>query len=87
MHASRPRRLLLDRDLRDLIPPPPADRTWALVAHPCGHAGILLSAGIFGFPVPLVIYLAKRDESEFAGDQAKEALTFQITLFLLHAAI
>ena len=37
--------------------------------------------------MPLVIYLAKRDDSEFAGDQAKEALNFQLTLFLLHVAI
>jgi uncharacterized Tic20 family protein len=64
-----------------------AERTWALVAHLGGPAGILLSAGLFGFAVPLVIYLAKRDDSEFAGHQAKEALNFQITLFVLHVAI
>ena len=65
----------------------PSERTWALVAHLGGPAGILLSAGLFGFAVPLVIYLAKRDDSEFAGNQAKEALNFQLTLFLLHVAI
>jgi len=64
-----------------------AERTWALTAHLGGPAGILLSAGLFGFAVPLVIYLAKRDDSVFAGNQAKEALNFQITLFLLHALI
>jgi hypothetical protein len=64
-----------------------SDRTWALVAHLGGPAGILMSAGLFGFAVPLVIYLAKRDDSEFAGHQAKEALNFQITLFLLHLVI
>ena len=63
------------------------ERTWALVAHLGGPAGILLSAGLFGFAVPLVIYLAKHDDSEFAGHQAKVALNFQITLFLLHVAI
>jgi len=63
------------------------ERTWALVAHLGGPAGILLSAGLFGFAVPLVVYLAKRDDSEFVGNQAKEALNFQITLFLLHMAI
>jgi len=63
------------------------ERTWALVAHMGGPAGLLLSAGLFGFAVPLVIWLAKRDDSEFAGNQAKEALNFQITLFLLHVAI
>lgn len=67
--------------------PTRGQRAWALVAHLGGPAGILLSAGLFGFAVPLVIYLAKRDDSEFAGHQAKEALNFQITLFLLHALI
>ncbi len=63
------------------------ERTWALVAHLGGPAGLLLSAGLFGFAVPLVIWLPKRDDNEFAGNQAKEALNFQITLFLLHALI
>jgi uncharacterized Tic20 family protein len=66
----------------------PSERTWALIAHLGGPAGILLSAGLFRFRCSrFVIYLAKRDDSEFAGDQAKEALNFQITLFLLHVAI
>lgn len=63
------------------------ERTWALVAHAGGPAGLLLSAGLFGFAVPLVIWLAKRDDSEFVADQAKEALNFQLTLFLIHAAL
>lgn len=66
--------------------PTQAERTWALVAHAGGPAGLLLSAGLFGFLVPLVVWLAKRDESDFVRDQAGEALNFQITLFLVHAA-
>jgi hypothetical protein len=62
------------------------ERTWALVAHAGGPAGLLLSAGLFGFAVPLVVYLARRDDSPFIGDQAKEALNFQLTLLLVHLA-
>ena len=61
------------------------ERTWALVAHLGGPAGLLLSAGLFGFAVPLVVWLARRDDSAFVGEQGKEALNFQLTLFLVHA--
>jgi uncharacterized Tic20 family protein len=64
--------------------PSKEERTWALVAHAGGPAGLLLTAGLFGFAVPLVVWLAKRDESVFVADQGKEALNFQLTLFLLH---
>ena len=50
------------------------DRTWALVAH----AGGLVTS----FLIPLIIWLAKGDDSEFVRDQAKEALNFQITLLI-----
>ena len=60
------------------------ERVWALIAHAGGPAGLLLSAGLFGFAVPLVVWLAKRDESDFVADQGKEALNFQLSLFLLH---
>ncbi len=51
------------------------DRLWALIAH---LGGLLTS-----FIAPLVIWLAKRDDSEFVSAQAKEALNFQITLIIL----
>jgi len=60
------------------------ERTWALLAHLGGPAGLLLSAGLFGFAVPLVIWLARRDDSSYVGDQAREALNFQLTLLLVH---
>ena len=69
-------------DPRDV--PSKEERTWALVAHAGGPAGLLLTAGLLGFAVPLVVWLARRDESAFVDQQAKEALNFQLTLFLLH---
>ncbi len=35
-----------------------------------------------GFLAPLVIWLVKKDESAFIDDQAKEALNFQISMFI-----
>jgi uncharacterized Tic20 family protein len=61
------------------------DRTWALVAHAGAPVGLLLSAGMLGFVVPLVVWLAKRERSAFVADQAREALNFHITLFVIHA--
>ena len=51
------------------------ERTMALLAH-------LLPLLGFGFIAPLVIYLVKKDDSDFVADQAREALNFQITLFI-----
>ena len=55
---------------------PTADeRTWAILVH-------VLS--IFFWIIPsLVVYLAKRDESPYLAEHAREALNFQITMSLL----
>lgn len=51
------------------------DKTMAMLAH------------ILGLPTqfiaPLIIYLIKKDESEFIATNAKEALNFQITFIIL----
>lgn len=56
-------------------PPPDKDaRTMGMLCH-------LL--GIFtGFIGPLIIWLIKKDTMPFVEDQGKEALNFQITIFL-----
>jgi uncharacterized Tic20 family protein len=54
------------------------ERTWASLAHIAG-----LIAGWLGglsFLGPLVIWLIKKDQSQFVDDQAKEALNFQIAV-------
>lgn len=63
-------------------PPPPADgapqdqRTLSLLAHLLGI--------VTGFIGALVIWLISKDDAAkgFVTDQAKEALNFQITLFI-----
>jgi uncharacterized Tic20 family protein len=60
------------------------ERNWALVAHLGPIVLGSLSLGVLAFALPLVIFLAKRDESEFVSDQSKESLNFQITVFLAY---
>jgi hypothetical protein len=52
------------------------EKTMALLAH-------VLSL-LFGFLAPLIIWLVKKDESPFVEAHAKEALNFQITLFICY---
>jgi uncharacterized Tic20 family protein len=55
------------------IPSTPEDRQMALFAH---------LGGIMGFMIPLIIWILKKDESEFVDDQGKEALNFHLTLMI-----
>lgn len=58
--------------------PTPDERTWAMVGHLAALAGFVVPFGnIIG---PLVVWLAKREQSVFVGTEAKEALNFNITL-------
>jgi len=66
--------------MNELIPPSAHARQWAMLAHLLTLLGYLIVIGHF-IP-PLVIWLSKRDEDEFIGDQAKESLNFQITYLL-----
>ncbi len=59
-------------------------RQWAMLAHLLSLLGYLLFLGHF-LP-PLVIWLTKRDEDEFVGDQAKESLNFQLTYLVAWVA-
>jgi uncharacterized Tic20 family protein len=62
---------------RPQLPSTPDDRTMALLCH----LGGLLPGG---FIIALIIWLIKKDQSKYVDDQGKEALNFQITLFLGH---
>ncbi|RYD61212.1 MAG: DUF4870 domain-containing protein [Verrucomicrobiaceae bacterium] len=51
------------------------DKTMAMLCH-------LL--GVFtGFPGPLILWLVKKDSSPFVDHHGREALNFQITIFLV----
>jgi uncharacterized Tic20 family protein len=65
-----------DQSTGELIPVMPS-------RDECNLAMLAHLLGIFsGFIGPLVLWLVKRDEASFVGDQANEALNFQITVAL-----
>jgi uncharacterized protein len=56
------------------------ERNWAMLAH---LSALLAFATIIGGIIgPLVLWLIRKDDMNFAADQAKESLNFQITVFL-----
>jgi len=63
--------------------PDAEERRWAMIGHAAGAVSLVATAGAAGWLVPLVIWLVRKDQGGFAAEQAKEALNFQITTFLL----
>ena len=61
-------------------------RTWAMLCHllgACTTIGIFTGVGAFvGVIGMLVIWLIKKEESDFVDDQGREALNFQITVLI-----
>ncbi len=56
---------------------------WAMFCHLAGFAGLLpVVPGIGCLLGPLVVWLIKKDEYPFVDEQGKEALNFQITMFI-----
>jgi uncharacterized protein len=56
------------------------ERTWGMVAHLAALAFFIFPFGnVLG---PLIVYLAKREQSAFVAAHAKEALNFNITVLL-----
>ncbi len=62
------------------------ERTWALLAHLSALSAFIVT-GIGCVLGPLIIWLIKRDTHPFAGDQAKEALNFNITVLIAAAGL
>jgi uncharacterized Tic20 family protein len=58
----------------------PEEKNWGMLAHLLTLLGYVV---VFGHWIPpLIIYLTKKDGSAFARGEAREALNFQITVFL-----
>ena len=51
------------------------DRMWAMMAH--------LAMFVFAIFGPLIIYLVKKEESQFVAAHAREALNFQIAVMIV----
>ncbi len=56
-------------------PPSGNEKLWSILSH---------LSWFMGFPIllPLAVWLAMRGDSEFAANNAKEALNFHITVFI-----
>jgi len=64
----------------------PKARMWAMFCHLAGFAWILPITPAFGSVLgPLILWLIKKNEYVFVDDQGKEAVNFQITMFLYGA--
>lgn len=69
-------------------PPPPSDpagpnaeaRQWAMLTHLSALSGFIIPFG--SIIAPLIMWQIKKAESPFIDDQGKEALNFQITVFI-----
>jgi uncharacterized Tic20 family protein len=59
-----------------LSAPTSDEKTMSALAH-----GLPIVCGFIG---PLIIFLLKKDESQFVAENSKEALNFQITLFIAY---
>ena len=71
------------------LSPSLTDRQWAAAAHGAALLFALLTswvAGIAGAVAALVIWMLVRDKSAFASEHAKEALNFNLSMFI-YAAI
>lgn len=53
-------------------------RGWAMLCHIGTLPALIIPAG--NIIVPLVLWIVKKDESDFVDDQGKESLNFQISL-------
>lgn len=57
------------------------EKTWAAGCHLSAFAGFCTGIGfVLG---PLIVWLLKKESSKFIDDQGKEALNFQLTMFIL----
>jgi uncharacterized Tic20 family protein len=75
------------------IEPGSEERNWAMAAHLCGLLWAAGGTGLIFIPFgslvlltmlgPLIIWRTKGQAMPYVAEQAKEALNFQITVFLL----
>ena len=62
--------------------PSKAERQWAMGCHLIALCGLLIPNLILGLVGTLILWLVKREDGAFIDEQGKEALNFQISLFI-----
>lgn len=65
--------------------PTQEERNWGVIAHLSALVGVVIPflGNIVG---PLVVWLVKKDQSEYIADHAREALNFNITVTIAAVA-
>ena len=61
--------------------PTESERTWGMLAHLAAFFGLVMPV-IGNVAGPWFVWLAKRGESAYVGEQARESLNFNITVSL-----
>lgn len=59
-------------------------RTWGMFCHLSAFLGFIIP--FFNIVGPLIVWLIKKDEMDYVDHHGKEALNFQITIFLAFIA-
>src|SRR5690349_9733269 len=57
------------------LPPSGNHKIWSILCHLSALIGV-------GFLLPLVVYFAMRDESEYVADNARSALNFHLSILI-----
>ncbi len=75
----------MSADMNSMPPPPSGSpsaeaRQWGMFAHLAALSGLIIPFG--NFLGPLIVWQIKKAEFPFVDEQGKEALNFQITVFI-----
>lgn len=71
--------------MKNTIPMTPSEeRSWALLVHLSGLAGVVFPFG--NIIAPVVLWIMRRERSAFVDDQGREAINFQIS-FTIYAIV
>src|SRR3546814_14807659 len=77
-----------DGSLPQTLSPTDSERQWAALAHLSALVLALMTswiAGAAGVLAAVVVYMIKRDDSPFASAHAREAINFNLSLFIRSA--
>lgn len=77
---SNPYHPSLEQQATDMVMSTKQEQSWAMVIHLSGLVATLLGVSLLGFLGPLILWLLKREESEFLDHQGKEAVNFHLTM-------
>ncbi len=61
---------------------PQNERTWAMFCHLSAFAGYIIPFG--GIIGPIITWAMKKDQYELVDDQGKEAINFNISIFIYY---